>query len=244
MTKPKIILGLLSRMRVPQLRTAVNSARSTVGDDVDLKIVVLFDDDYAGFKMCPEWNGVYKVLATPRHYYCRAANKLYRLASSMGKDLDTDWFFFTHDDTEFVGTNWGTMVLDAYKAIYGPDRDNGGILECFGQGLCSHYLTRFSFVNKYLHGEIACPMYTNYFSDSHLLNLCAEVGKYAAIGFDVRSAIINHQMYATRDAPSWEVQEAWFRADKKIYDARWPEDKLAELTSKWQVVNISYRQEL
>ncbi len=239
MDKPKIILGLLSRMRVPQLRTAVNSARSTVGDDVDLEIVVVFDDDFAGFKMCPNWDGVHKYLATPRHYYCRAANKLYGLCDRLAKETDTDFFFFTHDDTEFVGSNWGSVVLNGYDAAFGTDPEDGGILECFGQGLCSHYLTQFSFINRYLRGEIASPMYTNYFSDSHLLNLCAEVEKYAAMGFDVRSAVINHQMYATRDAPSWEVQEAWFRQDKMIYDIRWPMETLQELAPKWKIVNMA-----
>lgn len=212
------------------MRTAVHSAVAL--SDMPLQIVVLFDDDPLGYRMAPDWPYVHKVLAEPRHYYVRAANKLFQIVEDLKPD--TDWFFFTHDDVEFVRPGWGPLTIGAYEQVL-PD---GGILECFGLGLCSHYLTKRSFIRDNFGGRLADTRYTNYYSDSHMLNECAQMGKYATVKLDSARAILNHQTTATRDAPSWEVQEAWFQDDQEIYKAAWP-DFGKELQKKWVVVSIN-----
>jgi hypothetical protein len=162
----------------------------------------------------------------------RAANRLFRAIEELNPD--TDWLFFTHDDVEFVYAGWSGLAIDVYEKIL-PD---GGILECFGLGLCSHYLTKRSFIRETFNGRLADTRYMNYYSDSHMLNECAALKKYAVLHLRTEDALMNHQVSATRDSPSWEVQEAWFGDDKRVYKEAWP-DQGAAVRDNWIVVGLN-----
>jgi hypothetical protein len=226
----KLVVGFPSRKGLTAVRKCVNSIVATA--NMPTQIVIAFDDDDMSYRSCPNWPFVDTYLLRPRHYYCRAVNALFAHIEQAAEGT-TDYFMLTHDDVEFMVPDWGNLALETYNSVF---PDGAGILELFSPGLCSHYVSRVSFIRDKFNGRLADPVYTNYFSDSHMLNQCAEEGWYGALLLEEGLNIINHDLYSTRDAASLEVQEAWFHRDKELYRERWPQAVEEGLRANWKLL--------
>jgi hypothetical protein len=225
----KLIVGFPSRKGLTAVRKCVNSIVATA--NVPTQVVIAFDDDGISYRACPDWPFVDTHLLRPRHYYCRSVNALFQYIKQAAEGT-TDYFILTHDDVEFVTPDWGNLVIGAYERVL----PGGGILELFSPGLCSHYISSISFIDDEFDGRLADPVYTNYYSDSHMLNQCAEKGRYAALLLPEGMNILNHDLFSTRDAASLEVQEAWFHVDQQLYRERWTPEREEELRANWKLL--------
>jgi hypothetical protein len=58
-----------------------------------------------------------------------------------------DFFVICNNDSEFVMPYWGRKAQDAFWEIF-PDGE--GVLELFSGPLVGHYISRASFIDKYL----------------------------------------------------------------------------------------------
>ena len=218
---PKIVMGIVTRQRPAQLRTCITSALATCG--VPINFVVGFDDDYWGYQQCPTLSVVTPHLMVPRHYYVRGKNAVYDVANSLAVGK-AEYFVLSNDDSEWLAPNWGMRAVNLLEQSF---EDGQGALELFANGHLAHFISRFDFLNEFTGGTLADPMYTMYFSDSHLRNLLIEQDKYKSIQVkgskieEYHNRVVTHQLSITSDHLAFEVQCAWWEIDEGIFKNIW-----------------------
>jgi len=210
MSEPTITAGFLTRNRLPDLRRAVNSFIATVG--VPFHVLVMFDDDSAGYNAYDPPPGVRKALVTMRHYYARGMNRMYQTMKETFPDMD--YFMVSNDDVEFLMPHWGVRTLNEFPNLF--PNDQLGLLEIGGlEERCAHYVSRRALFDQHFDGLLAEPCYTMYYSDSELMQRLRTMNKYRVI--EQSNAICIH--YIVRDSLRYEV-ERWWHADKAEYERR------------------------
>jgi hypothetical protein len=218
---PKIVMGIVTRQRPAQLRTCITSALATCG--VPLQFVVGFDDDYWGYQQCLTLDVVHPHLMMPRHYYVRGKNAVYAGARDLAEG-NAEYFVLSNDDSEWLAPNWGHRAVSLLEKSF---EGGQGVLELFANGHLAHFISRFDFLDEFTGGMIADPMYTMYFSDSHLRNLLVEQEKYKAIHIkgskleEYHNRVVTHQLSITSDHLAFEVQCAWWEIDERVYNSIW-----------------------
>jgi hypothetical protein len=179
--------------------------------------------------MCPHWSFATTINLSPRHYYVRGKNAVYRLARTISDECE--YYVMSNDDSEWVRPGW---LESAQGALEDHFEDGMGILELFMQGHCAHYITKFKFVDKYLDGRLGDPRFTMYFSDTDMLIKMQAINKYGAITFDgdwnhqYHSRIVNHQLDAKGDRTAYEVQSTWWHIDEQVFNELHPPEKEEE----------------
>jgi len=181
----------------------------------------------SGYEQCPNWPWAHKILLTPRHYYTRGKNAVYRAAKEVGRQLGRQVYYAqTSDDSEWLYPDWGKMAVNALESSF----PNGlGVIELFQLGHCAHYVTKFEFVDGFLSGNLGDPVFTMYFSDTDMLIKCSNVDRYRAatptgsMAEQSRNRIVTHAMNATGDHTAFEVQQAWWDVDADTFYKRYPE---------------------
>lgn len=207
----QLTILILTRNRTEALRRCITSAVATAGCPV--RILVGFDEDYAGYTNLQPYPYVSKTLLWPRHYYVRGFNRVYSMAKKSFPDLD--YIVVTNDDVEWFRPGWGARVQQHLRNTF---PDGHGIAEFIGPDQCAHYMTRAAFIDEHFGGQLGNPIYTMYCSDTEMLQRAKELDRHCfVVDKDTGKALARH--LETGDSLRQELT-VWMKDDVLEYNKR------------------------
>jgi hypothetical protein len=219
----RILVGICTRRRTKQLVTCAKSIAATIGTGLGLFVAV--DDDIVSYDAIPNWPWSQKKLLYPRHYYVRAKMRLYEWCREYALEHGIKYFVHSADDSEWHLPQWGVGAIQKLEEIF-PNGE--GILELFWPGQCANYITKFSFIDNYLGGNLGDLAYTMYFSNTDLRNRARAISRYVAVSdMEPGSTIVSHQLDVNMDDTALEMQRTWFKLDEKVHTLKWGDDDWA-----------------
>lgn len=223
-TPTEFCLGITARGRLPELRRCIHSARSLAGD-VNLHIIVAFDDDQLGCDVLEDIPGVTKINYRPRHYLVQLLNQLYSAMKATYPNMDHCGI--VDDDMEFLRYGWAESVIEGLS-------ESTGVIDVGGQETCAATMTRKSFIEDNFDGYWRDPSYVQFYHDQEFLNTLKDMNKIrwvlthprnsnpGAVNASVPSFTAHH--YSQETHGNWDILP-WKGVDFNTYRRRCEENE-------------------